>query len=85
MINKLDKKDFKQLEIKGDNAGTLGVEYFKDGSLNIYMETQEVNSFGDVEKVICVEEFEPVDIIALAKVLVELAGEQIVARNRVEN
>lgn len=63
-------------EIISETGAKLGVETYDDGSLTVYMEKTSWATFDLV-----VAEFEPVDLIALGKVLIEAAQNQIENRN----
>lgn len=63
-------------EIISDTGTKLGVETYEDGSLCVYMTKTNWDTFD-----LLVDEFEPVDLIALSKVLIEAAQNQIENRN----
>lgn len=63
-------------EIISDTGTKLGVENNEDGSLYVYMTKSNWDTFD-----LLVDEFEPVDLIALSKVLIEAAQNQIENRN----
>lgn len=63
-------------EIISDTGTKLGVENDEDGSLFVYMTKTTWDTFD-----LLVDEFEPVDLIALSKVLIEAAQNQIENRN----
>lgn len=63
-------------EIVSDTGTKLGVESCEDGSLSVYMTKTSLDTYD-----LLVDEFEPVDLIALSKVLIEAAQNQIENRN----
>ncbi len=63
-------------EIISDTGTKLGVENHEDGSVFVYMTKTTWDTFD-----LLVDEFEPVDLIALSKVLIEAAQNQIENRN----
>lgn len=63
-------------EIISESGAKLGVENNEDGSLFVYMTKPNWDTFD-----LLIDEFEPVDLIALSKVLIEAAQNQIENRN----
>lgn len=70
--------EFKRTEIISDTGTKLGVEVFKDGSMNVYMEDGMSNIDGYKEWVIA--EFEPCELIDLSKKIIEACQKRIESR-----
>ena len=66
--------EFKRTEIISDTGTKLGVEVFKDGSINVYMQDY-VDYYG-----ILVDEFDPCELINLSKTIVEACQKRIESR-----
>lgn len=66
--------EFKRTEIISDTGTKLGVEVFKDGSINIYMQ-----DYGDYYGIL-VDEFDPCELIDLSKKIVEACQKRIESR-----
>lgn len=70
--------EFKRTEIISDTGTKLGVEVFKDGSINVYMEDGVPNICGYEELV--VDEFDPCELIDLSKKIIEACQKRIESR-----
>lgn len=66
--------EFKRTEITSDTGTKLGVEVFKDGSINVYMQ-----DYGDYYGIL-VDEFDPCELIDLSKKIVEACQKRIESR-----
>ena len=66
--------EFKRTEIISDTGTKLGVEVFKDGSINVYMQ-----DYGDYYGIL-VDEFDPCDLINLSKTIIEACPKRIESR-----
>ena len=66
--------EFKRTEIISDTGTKLGVEVFKDGSINVYMQ-----DYGDYYGIL-VDEFDPCDLINLSKTIIEACQKRIESR-----
>lgn len=66
--------EFKRTEITSDTGTKLGVEVFKDGSINVYMQ-----DYGDYYGIL-VDEFDPCELINLSKTIVEACQKRIESR-----
>lgn len=66
--------EFKRTEIISDTGTKLGVEVFKDGSINVYMQ-----DYGDYYGIL-VDEFDPCELINLSKTIVEACQKRIESR-----
>lgn len=66
--------EFKRTEIISETGTKLGVEVFKDGSINVYMQ-----DYGDYYGIL-VDEFDPCELINLSKTIVEACQKRIESR-----
>lgn len=66
--------EFKRTEIISDTGTKLGVEVFKDGSINVYMQ-----DYGDYYGIL-VDEFDPCELINLSKTIIEACQKRIESR-----
>ena len=67
--------EFKRTEIISETGTKLGVEVFKDGSINVYMEEDTSDYYG-----ILVDEFDPCELIDLSKKIIEACQKRIESR-----
>lgn len=70
--------EFKRTQIMSETGTKLGVEVFKDGSINVYMEDGVPNIWGYEELV--VDEFDPCDLINMCKTIIEACQKRIESR-----
>jgi hypothetical protein len=70
--------EFKRTQIISDTGTKLGVEVFKDGSINVYMEDGPNTMSGEIELV--VDEFDPCELIDLSKKIIEACQKRIESR-----
>lgn len=70
--------EFKRTEIISETGTKLGVEVFKDGSINVYME-DGVNTMSGYKELV-VDEFDPCELINLSKTIVEACQKRIESR-----
>lgn len=70
--------EFKRTQIISDTGTKLGVEVFKDGSINVYMEDGIPNIDGYKERVVA--EFEPCDLINMCKTIILASQKRIESR-----
>lgn len=66
--------EFKRTEIISETGTKLGVEVFKDGSINVYMQ-----DYGDYYGIL-VDEFDPCELINLSKTIIEACQKRIESR-----
>lgn len=70
--------EFKRTEIISETGTKLGVEVFKDGSINVYME-DGVPNIWEYEELV-VDEFDPCDLINMCKTIIEACQKRIESR-----
>lgn len=68
--------EFKRTEIISETGTKLGIEVFKDNTINIYMQ-----DYGDYYGIL-VDEFDPCELIDLSKKIIEACQSRIESRGK---
>lgn len=72
--------EFKRTEIISETGTKLGIDVFKDNTINVYMEEGNCDIYG--VKDLVVDEFDPCELIDLSKKIIEACQIRIESRGK---